>query len=189
MTERTRIGVESTENDPHLPLSKLLIGTAVGCVATTTALIIAIVTELSSGSPPPPPPTGSNGTPPPPPHELESWVLFPILTGLFVLAWLAFLVAFSRDQILRSIRANRGTVAPDPGPSRQEIHDLMESIRDEIAEDHRQELSSLEARIASLTTEYGEQRETEGYINGMRVARSEQSRADVRPIRKVPPAN
>jgi hypothetical protein len=64
----------------------------------------------------------------------------------------------------------------------------MDNLRREIAEDHRRELASLEARIASLTTEYGEQRETDGYINGMRVATSEQTGADVRSIRRLPPA-
>jgi hypothetical protein len=46
----------------------------------------------------------------------------------------------------------------------------------------------LEGRIAELTEEYGEQRETDGYLNGMRVATGEEPVPEkVRSIRRAPP--
>jgi hypothetical protein len=183
MTERTRTGVGPTESGLHFQISKLLVSTSIGAIAATGALIIAVVTEL----PGPPPPPGPNGLPPPPP-DLRSLVVVTILTGLFVLAWLGVIVAFSRDQILLRIREDRyGPSDPDAG--QHEIRDLFAGLRQELAEDRQAELAMLEERITSLTSEYGEQRETDGYINGMRLATTppQQATAEVRSIRRAPP--
>ena len=184
MTERARADLGSTESGLHFQISKLLIGTSIAAIAATSALTIAVVTDMPGGPPPP----GPNGLPPPPP-DLQPLAVMSVLTGLFVLAWLAVLVAFSRDQILQRIRETRGT-GMDPESGRQEIHDLFGALRRELAEDRQRELAVLEARITSLTSEYGEQRETDGYINGMRVATTPgQPSADVRSIRRVPPGS
>ena len=38
-----------------------------------------------------------------------------------------------------------------------------------------------------MIREYGEQRETDGYVNGMKTAMTQARDADVRPIRGLPP--
>jgi hypothetical protein len=137
--------------------------------------------------PGPPPPPGPNGLPPPPP-SLKPLVVFPIVTGLFVLAWLAVVVVFSRDQILRRIQDMQDHAGPDPELSRQRMRDMFAGLREELAEDREHELQVLEERIAALTSEYGEQRETDGYLNGMRVATTPGQLEDgVRAIRRTPP--
>src|SRR5262245_58792177 len=128
MTEQTRPRLGSTESDLHFRVSKLFVGTAIGAVVTTVALVIAIVTYVPSRQPPPAP--DSPPPPPTPPLDLQTFVIFTILTGLCIGAWLAFLVAFARDHVLRSIRAGQAAA---------------EELRREIAE-------------------YGEQRETDGYL-------------------------
>jgi hypothetical protein len=182
MTERTRTGVGSTGSDLHFQISKLLVSTSIGAIAATGALIIAVVT----GMPGPPLPPGPNGLPPPP--NVEALAVFTILTGLFVLAWLAVIVAFCRDQILQRIREGLHR-APDPDAGHQEVRELFAGLRRELAEDRQRELAVLEDRITSLTSEYGEQRETDGYINGMRLATAppDQPHAAVRSIRRSPP--
>ena len=45
----------------------------------------------------------------------------------------------------------------------------------------------MEERIATMMREHGEQRETEGYVNGMRTAMTQGPGADVRPLRGVSP--
>jgi hypothetical protein len=179
MTERARADHGSTASGLHLHVSKLLVAAVIGATAATGALIVAILVEM----PPPPPAPGPNGMPPPPPG-LQSLVVFPIVTGLFVLAWLAVLVVFCRDQILQRIHDTR----PVPAPDRQEIVDLFATLRTELAADRERELRELGERFAALTSEYGEQRETDGYLSGMRVATNAGPvEGTVRPIRRTPP--
>jgi len=107
-----------------------------------------------------------------------------VITGLFVLAWLAVVVAFSRDQILRRIEQLRA----GPGPDGPQFDRLIAELRAQLAADRERELQLLEGRIAELTEEYGEQRETDGYLNGMRVATGEEPVPEkVRSIRRTPP--
>jgi hypothetical protein len=80
-----------------------------------------------------------------------------IRVGLLVLTWLAVLVVLSRDQILHRIAALRAA-----------------------------EGNAIEERITAMMREYGEQRETEGYVNGLRTAMTPD--AEVRQLRGVPPA-
>jgi len=68
--------------------------------AATGALIVTVLTQMPSGQTPAP---GPNGLPPPPPN-LRPLAVVSIVTGFFVLAWLAVLVVFARDQILRQLR-------------------------------------------------------------------------------------
>jgi hypothetical protein len=133
--------------------------------------------------PPAHPPPGPGGFPPPPP-SLQPLAVFPVVTGLFVLAWLVVVVAFSRDQILRRIEQLRA----GPGPDSPQFDRLIAELRAQLAADRERELQLLEGRIAELTEEYGEQRETDGYLSGMRVATGEESTpARVRSIRRAPP--
>ena len=180
MTERARADHGSTASGLHFHVSKLLVVAGVAAVAATSALIVSVL----FGTPPPaPPPPGPNGMPPPPP-SLQSLIVFPIVTGLFVLAWLAVLVVFCRDQILARIQAAQ----PGPGPDRQEIIQLFATLRQELATDRERELRELGERFAALTSEYGEQRETDGYLSGMRVATNAGPvEGTVRPIRRTPP--
>ncbi len=152
---------------PHLRLSRLLFGSLVAAVAATGALIVTMHVGLLS-----------------PPSQLTSVVVFPVVTGLFVLAWLVVVVVFSRDQILRRIEQLR----VGPGSDGSQFDQLIAELRAQLAADRERELHLLEGRIAELTTEYGEQRETDGYLNGMRVATgAESAGAQIHPIRRTPP--
>ncbi|MFI7547592.1 hypothetical protein [Actinoplanes sp. NPDC049599] len=178
MTERARAEVGSIVGGLHLQVSKLLLGALIAAVAATGALIITVVAGLPPAHPPPPAP----GTMPPPP-PLTSLAVFPVVTGLFVLAWLAVVVAFSRDQILRRIEQLRA-----PAADQRQLDQLIVELRAQLAVDRERELQVLEERIAELTEEYGEQRETDGYLNGMRVATGEGPvEANVHSIRRTPP--
>ena len=108
-----------------------------------------------------------------------------VLTGLFVLAWLAVLVLSSREQILRRIHRIENGVDVDADAAQRSMSAFIGDFRQELADDRRADLAKLEERITSLTAEYGEQRETDGYINGMRVATSAGAEhAQVHPIRR-----
>jgi hypothetical protein len=179
MTERARADHGSTVAGLHLQLSKLLLGSLIAAVAATGALIIT----MTVGLPPSHPPPGPGGMPPPPPN-LTALAVFPVITGLFVLAWLAVVVAYSRDQILRRLDE------PGTGPAtdREHVDELIADLRAQLAADRERELQMLEKRIAELTEEYGEQRETDGYLHGMRVATGEgPAPATVHSIRRTPP--
>jgi hypothetical protein len=180
MTERARAVYGSTVGGLHLQLSTLLLGSLIAAVAATGALIITLAVGMPPGHPPPP---GPGGMPPPPP-PLTSLAVFPVVTGVFVLAWLAVIVAFSRDQILRRIEQLQSGPAGDA----RQLDQLMSELRAQLAADRERELQMLEKRIAELTEEYGEQRETDGYLNGMRVATGGDSPpAKVHAIRRTPP--
>lgn len=184
MTGRTGDDLGSTESGLHFQVSRLLGGAAIAAIAATGALVVMLVTDL----PGPPPPPGPNGQLPPPPN-LQALAIFPVVTGLFVLAWLAVLVAFSRDQILRRILQTRGGV-PEPAAIERDTRELLADMRRELAADRQRDLADLEDRIASLTSEYGEQRETDGYRNGVRRASLPgQPGVDIRSIRRVPPGD
>jgi hypothetical protein len=107
---------------------------------------------------------------------------------MFVLTWLAVVVVFSRDQILMRIQSAQDRDSPDPVISRQQTLDLLAAFRTELATDRERELQVLGERITALTNEYGEQRETDGYLHGMRVATTstDPSDATVHAIRRPP---
>jgi hypothetical protein len=179
MPERARADHGSIVGGLHLQLSKLLLCALVAAVATTGALIITMAVGLPPAHPPPP---GPNGMPPPPP--LTSLAVFPVVTGLFVLSWLTVVVAFSRDQILGRIEQLRDGPAADA----RRLDQLITELRTQLAADRERELQVLEERIAELTEEYGEQRETDGYLSGMRVATGEgPGDAKIHSIRRTPP--
>ena len=179
MTERARTDHGSIVGGLHLQLSKLLLGALVAAVAATGALIITMLVGLPPAHPPP----GPGGLPPPPPN-LTSLAVFPVVTGLFVLAWLAVVVAFSRDQILRRLEQ----LQDGPAADQRQLDQLITELRAQLAADRERELRVLQERITELTEEYGEQRETDGYLNGMRVATGEApAPAKVHSIRRNPP--
>ena len=156
----------------HLQISRLLAGCLLAAVVATAALVIGLVVGMSA----PPPAPGPNGMPPPPPI-LQPVAAFVVVTGLFVLAWLAVLVVFCRDQILHRLQE----IDDRPGPDRQQDGDMLAELRAELAADRERELRTLQERLA----EYGEQRETDGYLTGMRVAAADEP--NVRSIRRTPP--
>jgi hypothetical protein len=179
MTDRARAYLGSTASGLHFQISKLLVASVICATAATGALIIAVLVSL----PVSPPPPGPNGLPPPPP-DLQPLAILPIITGLFVLAWLAVIVVYSRDQILLRLRETQN----DPETDRPQMNELLAELRTELAADRERELHVLGERIAALTTEYGERRETDGYLNGMRSATTnDAAEPTVRPIRRTPP--
>ena len=176
MTERPPGGL-------HLQISKLLVFLLVVAIAATGALLITVFTGLTDGPPPGP---GPNGMPPPPP-DLRPMEIIPVVTGLFVLSWLAALVVFARDQIMLRLRQQQPVTGPG-GVSREELTGLLADLRRELATDRERDNEALSARLAELTGEYGEQRETDGYLNGMRMATTgDPSAGNVRSLRRPPP--
>jgi hypothetical protein len=125
--------------------------------AIASTAAAAVATYMAATRPRPPGGGGPGGGPPPPPPPPSE--AFIISIGFFVLAWLAVLVVLSRDQILRQGAALRAGEG----------------------------LDEMEERIATKLREYGEQRETEGYVNGMRTAMAQGPGAEVRPLRGKPP--
>jgi len=180
MTERPPGGL-------HLQISKLLVFLLVAAIAATGALLIAVfigLTDAPRGGP------GPNGMPPPPP-DLRSLQIIPVVTGLFVLSWLAALVVFVRDQVLLRLRQQQPVTGPG-GVSREELTGLLAGLRTELAADRERDnealSEALSERLAQLTGEYGEQRETDGYLNGMRMATTgDPSAGNVRSLRRPPP--
>jgi len=179
MTERARVDHGSAKSGLHFQISKLLVVCIIAATAATGALAIAVLV----GMPGPVPGPGPNGLPPPPP-DLKPLAFFPIVTGLFVLTWLAVLVVFSRDLLLLRIEEIQNGARPDPEADRRQLAELLAGLRAELAADRERDLETLDERLA----EYGERRETDGYLNGMRVATTEEpGEANVRSIRRTPP--
>jgi len=150
----------------QIQVSKLLLASTVAAIATSVAMIVAAV-MIDQGPPPPPPGPGAQ----PPPLPVGPIVLMIVITGLFVVSWVAVIAVLARDQMLRRMRELDGADGARAGTQA-----LLAALREDLA--------GLETRIA----EYGEQRETDGYVNGMRVAaRAEQPPAGVRPLHRIPP--
>jgi hypothetical protein len=181
---RSLVGM--TERPPDgwpVQISKLLVGLLVAAIAATGALLVAVFTGLADGAPGGP---GPNGMPPPPP-DMRAMVVVPVVTGLFVLSWLAALVVFARDQILLRLRLQQPVTGPG-GVSREELTTLLTDLRAELAADRGRDNDALSERLAELTGEYGERRETDGYLSGMRMATtSDPSAGNVRSLRRPPP--
>lgn len=169
----------------HFQISRLLVVTVISAVAATGALALTLLVVLPPAMPPPP---GPGGLPPPPP-SLRPLAVFPVVTGLFVLSWLAVLVVFARDQILRRVQESGGeAVAAQLADLRRELAAEREHDRRELAAEREHDLRVLSERLAALTAEYGEQRETDGYLHGMRAAAGDDpAEPTVRAIRRTPP--
>jgi hypothetical protein len=181
MTDRVPADRRPSPGGLHVQISKLLVAAIIAATAATGALVAAILLDLPPSAPPPP---GPNGMPPPPPNLLPLAV-FPIVTGFFVLAWLAVLVIFSRDQILLQLRQQH---EPAVAPTGEQFGVLLATLRAELAADRERELREFAEHLAEQTVEYGEQRETDGYLHGMRMAaKADPPEANVRSFRRTPP--
>ena len=175
MRARAKAVPGSAPGGLHLQVSRLLIHCVIIAVAATGALGVTLLVAFPAQPGPPP---GIPGVPPGPPPDVRGVVALVVVTGLFVLAWLAVLVVYARDQILRGLAGDRGE-AMDPGRMRE----LLDEVRAELAADREREWQVISERLA----EYGEQRETDGYLSGMRVATGAQPKeANVRSIRRPP---
>jgi hypothetical protein len=185
MTERPEADLPPNPGGWHFQVSKLLVILLVAAVMATGAFAITLLIALTSnngrGAP------GPNGMPPPPP-DLQPIELVSAVTGLFVLAWLAVLVVFARDQILARLDRQRSAPGPGGGMTRDELTGLLGQLRSELAADREGEFAALSDRLTELTGEYGERRETDGYLSGMRMATADDpSPANVRSLRRSPP--
>jgi hypothetical protein len=167
MSDRTPTGA-------GVEISRLLISAAVTAIAATGGLVVVTVLALSGPDGPPP---GAGG-PPPPPHQ-HTLAILVVVTGLCVLSWLAVLVVFTRDQLLARL-ADLRTAGGDPA-----VQEAAAQLRSELAEEQRTGLAAIEDRITALTSEYGDRRETDGYLQGMRAAAAGE-RSDIRLIRRAP---
>jgi hypothetical protein len=144
----------------HLQLSPLLlIGLLVGILSTVALVVSAVIAgEHGAG---PPPGSQPNPPPPPPPHSMVPLI---VSVAVFVVAWVTVAVAAARDHLVRRIVASTAEAARDREAAQTEL-------------------------VARLTTlvEFGEQRETDAYINGMKAAEKDDGPGTVRPFRTVPP--
>ncbi|MEV4707275.1 hypothetical protein [Actinoplanes sp. NPDC049316] len=175
MTARAEAGHGPTVSGLHLRMSKLLVSCLTVAVAATGALVLTLIVGFPERPGPPP---GIPGVVPGPPPNYQGVAVLVVVTGVFVLAWLAVLVAFSRDQILSSISPENPETM-----NAEQMRNLLNEVRTELAADREREWQILSERLA----EYGEQRETDGYLNGMRVATESQPvDANVRSIRRPP---
>lgn len=159
MTEQARTNHHSTLGGWHLQISKLLVVAVIVATAATGALIVTVLTQMPSGVTPAP---GPNGLPPPPPN-MRPLAVVSIVTGFFVLSWLAVLVVVARDQVLRELRQRSA-------PTGDDFTAALADFRAELAGDRERELQGLTERMAEAIAEYGETRETDGYLSGMRTA-------------------
>ena len=94
--------------------------------------------------------------------------------------------AMARDQILRQMRQHAGPTPP--GISGDDLNAMLGDLRAEIASDRERDLQNLAESMAEMTTEYGERRETDGYLSGMRTATTGEPppEANVRALRRSP---
>ena len=174
MRARAKAVPGSAPGGLHLQVSRLLIHCVIIAVAATGALAVTLLAGFPQQPGPPP---GIPGVPPGPPPNVRGVAALVVVTGLFVLAWLAVLVVYARDQILRSIPERGEAMDPD------RMRELLDEVRAELAADREREWQVISERLA----EYGEQRETDGYLSGMRVATGAQPKeANVRSIRRPP---
>jgi len=165
----------------HVQLSKMLLATLACGVAATAGLAVALAT-FGPGGPPP-----ALGGPPPPPH-LEVLI---IASSMFVLAWLATAVAFVRDQILRRL-GEAADLSAQLDTVQAAVQAVVLDLRRELVEEQQTVLVSLEHKLTAIATEYGDQREHEGYARGMKVGAELGGPAGgelrtLRPVRPAPP--
>ena len=66
-------------------------------------------------------------------------------------------------------RVERASLAERARPGLR-IVTAFHDLRAEIASDRERDLQTLAERMAEVTSEYGERRETDGYLSGMRTA-------------------
>ncbi|MEV8505845.1 hypothetical protein AB0368_13580 [Actinoplanes sp. NPDC051475] len=152
-------------------MSRLLVCCLIVAIAATGALVITSIVAFPERPGPPP---GNPGIPPGPPPNVQAVAVIVLVTGVFVLSWLAVLVAFARDQILRRL---------GEGGDPERMRELLTEVRAELATDREREWQMIAERLA----EYGEQRETDGYLNGMRMGAGGQSAEEnVRSLRRPP---
>ncbi|GAA2506812.1 hypothetical protein [Winogradskya humida] len=161
----------------HLQVSKLLVGSIVLAIAATGALVVTLIVGFPQKPGPPP---GTPGVMPGPPPDERPVAVLIVLTGLVVLAWLAALIVSARDLVLQRLSlAGEAPTAADPA----QIRSLLEEVRTELAADREREWQAITERLL----EYADQRETDGYLNGMRVATAgDPIEANVHPLRRPP---
>lgn len=172
------VGTRSTPSDLHFQLSPGLLVSFVVAIVSTVGVGVTAIVALQPPGPPPVP--GLPGRPP-------SLVGLITTTGLCVLAWVCVIMAFMRDQLIRRLAALEHGMAPAVDDIRAELT----SLRAKLAQDRQEELAEVERRIIAVATEmareYGDQRETEGYLSGMRTATSSQINVgELRTLRSVP---
>ena len=161
-----------------MQISRLLLIRLVAAIGTTAGLIVTIITLR----PPPPPPSAGL---PPPPQQLGVLI---IVVGLFALTWLATVVVYSRDQVLHRF-GEVLTATARLEADQLELGALLGVLRGDLAEDRQAALSAVTERLHALAAEYGEQRETDGYVKGMRIGAElgGPPNGELRTLRRVPP--
>jgi hypothetical protein len=139
----------------------LLTGLIVGILST----VALVWTSVLASPPGPPPGSPQNPAPqPPPPH---SAVLVIVSAAFFVVGWVTVAVAVARDHLVQRIGSAAAEAASDRDSARADL-----------------------LRRLTKLIEFGEQRETDAYINGFRAAEEEEDTDgpdNVHPIRTVLP--
>jgi hypothetical protein len=161
----------------HLQASPLLLIGVIGGVISTVAVVISGILAAQ-----PPGPGGGIGGPPtgaPPPPPTTATVALIISAAFFVISWVTVAAAVARDQLAQKIAA-----ASAPTEMLMEMQASIQQLRVDAAADRANYMKDLMAHLET----FGEQRETEGYLNAMRAAAGKPAtNGDVRFLRQVPP--
>lgn len=164
----------SGRDNVHFQASPLLLIGGIGGAVSTVAVVISGILAAQPGGPPP-----HDGTQPGPPPNMTAMVALIISAAFFVISWVTVAVAVARDQLAQRIAAG-----PAPTDLLPEVQASIEQLRVDVATDRANEMKDLLGRLDM----FGEQRETEGYLNAMRAAAgAPATNGDVRFLRKLPP--
>lgn len=166
---------DTDRNAVHLQLSSLLlIGLVTGVISTVAVVVSAVVASQ-------PLPHGGLGGAPPPPPPITPLI---ISCAFFVVSWVTVAAAVARDQIVHRITeaaALRSDMLND-------LHTRLEEVHAEAHRDRESVQMNLLRHLDAFQRDFGEVRETEGYLSAMRAAATQATtNGDVRPLRKVPP--
>jgi hypothetical protein len=158
VTQR-RQGHDPDQPAPFVVSTFLLVGLVAAIISSIAVGVAAVLATDQHGGPPPGSQGfGGQGAPPPPPGMSTGEIGVTIAVALFVISWMTVILAVARDQVLRRA-ANRAETS--------ELREAVQALRDEIRQ-------------------YGEERETDGYLAAMRESGPSQH-GTVRRLRPIPP--
>jgi hypothetical protein len=167
-------GPHGDRDSVHFHISPLLL---IGIVIAVISTVVVVISAIAANQPPGRP--GQGQQPPPPPSTI------PLMISLafFVISWVTVAVAVARDQLATRI-------ASAEAAREAAINDLrawMAQSQADLTADRNAARQELAAQLAMISKEYGDERETQGYLDGMRAAAAGQapSNGDVRTLRTV----
>jgi hypothetical protein len=153
-----RQGHDPDQPAPFVVSTFLLIGLVAAIISSIAVGVSAVLATEQHGGPPPDVPGGGPGGGGPPPGMSTGEIGVTLAVALFVISWMTVILAITRDQVLRRT-ANQAET--------RELRDAVQALRDEVRQ-------------------YGEERETDGYLAAMRES-GPSYHSTVRQLRPIPP--